>query len=88
MYCTNPTLFVMVKWSEEFWINYKTIRKDFKKYSCAGLLYVTVVYELQFMDILNSIFGADQDTSNKTRGKTKGDKKKVKAAGMYINCLF
>ena len=64
------------------------MRKDFKKYSCAGLLYVTVVYELQFMDILNSIFGADQDTSNKTRGKTKGDKKKVQAAGMYINCLF
>ena len=78
----------MVKWSEEFWINYKTIRKDFKKYSCAGLWYVTVVYELQFMNILNSVFGADQDTSNKTREKTKGDKKKVQAAGMYINCLF
>ena len=78
----------MVKWSEEFWINYKTIRKDFKKYSCAGLWYITVVYELQFMNILNSVFGADQDTSNKTREKTKGDKKKVQAAGMYINCLF
>ena len=78
----------MVNWSEEFWFNYKTIRKGLKKFSCAGLLYVTVVYELQFMNILNSVFGADQDTSNKTREKTKGDKKKVQAAGMYINCLF
>ena len=40
------------------------------------------------MNILNSVFGADQDTSNKTREKTKGAKKKVQAAGMYINCLF
>ena len=64
------------------------MKKDFKKYSCAGLLYVTVVYELQFMNILNSVFGAEQDTSNKTREKTKGAKKKVQAAGMYINCLF
>ena len=39
-------------------------------------------------DYLNSVFAADQDTSNKTREKTKGDKKKVQAAGMYINCLF
>ena len=58
------------------------MKKDFKKYSCAGLLYVTVVYELQFMNILNSVFGVDQDTSNKTREFTKGDKKKVRAAGM------
>ena len=40
------------------------------------------------MNILNSVFDADQDTSNKTREKTKGEKKKVQAAGMYINCLF
>ena len=39
-------------------------------------------------EYLNSVFAADQDTSNKTREKTKGDKKKVQAAGMYINCLF
>ena len=39
------------------------------------------------MDMLNSIFGADQDTS-KNEEKTKGDKKKDQAAGMYINCLF
>ena len=32
------------------------------------------------MDILNSVFGA--------RGKKKGDKKKVQAVGMYINCLY
>ena len=39
------------------------------------------------MDILHSIFGADQDTS-KGKGKRKRDKKKDKAAGMYITCLF
>ena len=37
--------------------------------------------------MLNSIFGADQDTSEK-EGKTKGGKEKGQAAGMYINCLF
>ena len=46
------------------------------------------MYELQFMNMLNSVFVADQDTLNKTREKTKGDKKKVQAAGMCINCLF
>ena len=45
-----------------------------KRNSYAGLLYVTEVYALQFMSILSSVFGADQDTSNKTREKTKGDK--------------
>ena len=39
------------------------------------------------MDILDSIFGADQDTS-KDKGKRKGDEKKDEAAGMYITCLF
>ena len=39
------------------------------------------------MDILDSIFGADQDTS-KGKGKRKRDKKKDKAAGIYITCLF
>ena len=38
------------------------------------------------MNMLNSVSGADQNTSNE--GKTKGDKKKDEAAGMYINCLF
>ena len=46
------------------------------------------MYELQFMNMLNSVFVADQDTLNKTREKTKGEKKKVQAAGMFINCLF
>ena len=64
------------------------MKRDEKRNSNAKLLYVTEVYALQFMNILNSVFGADQDTSNKTREKTKGDKKKVQAAGMYINYLF
>ena len=46
------------------------------------------MYALQFMNMLNSVSVADQDTSNKTREKTKGDKKKVQAAGMCISCLF
>ena len=46
------------------------------------------MYALQFMNMLNSVFVADQDTLNKTREKTKGGKKKVQAAGMCINCLF
>ena len=46
-----------------------------------GLLNVTEVYELQFMNILNSVFSTDQDASNKTRKKTKGSKKKIQAAG-------
>ena len=45
-----------------------------KRNSYAGLLYVTEVYALQFMSMLNSVFGADQDTTNKTRAKTKGGK--------------
>ena len=39
------------------------------------------------MDILGSIFGADQHIS-KDKGKRKGDEKKDEAAGMYITCLF
>ena len=35
---------------------------------------MTEVYALQFMNILNSVSGADQDASNKTREKTKEDK--------------
>ena len=45
------------------------------------------MYGLQFMDILDSIFGANQGTS-KDEEKTKGDAKKDKVAGMYITCLF
>ena len=37
--------------------------------------------------MLNSIFGADGYTSEKGR-KTKGGKKKGRATGMYMNCLF
>ena len=59
-----------------------------KRNNYAKLLYVTEMYALQFMNMLNSVFVADQDTSNKTREKTKGDTKKVQAAGMCINCLF
>ena len=50
------------------------MKRDEKRNSYAKLLYVTEVYALQFMNILNSVFGADQDTSNKTREKTKEDK--------------
>ena len=53
---------------------YKTMKRDETRNSYAGLLYVTEVYALQFMNILNSIFGADQNTSNKTREKAKGGK--------------
>ena len=65
----------------------KTVKK--KKNGCTGLLsvYVKKVYALQFMDILDSIFGADQGTSEDEE-KTKGDAKKDEAAGMYITCLF
>ena len=65
----------------------KTVKK--KKNGCTGLLsvYAKKVYALQFMDILDSIFGADQGTS-KDEEKTKGDAKKDEAAGMYITCLF
>ena len=59
-----------------------------KKWLYTGLLYVAEVYALQFMNILNSVFDADQDTPNKTREKTKGGKKKAQVEGMYINCLF
>ena len=40
------------------------------------------------MNILNSVFDADQDTPNKTREKIKGGKKKAQVEGTYINCLF
>ena len=50
------------------------MKRDEKINSYVRLLYVTEVYALQFMNILNSVSGADQDTSNKTRGKTKEDK--------------
>ena len=50
------------------------MKRDEKRNSNAKLLYVTEVYALQFMNILSSVFGADQDTSNKTREKTKEDK--------------
>lgn len=65
----------------------KTVKK--KKNGCTGLLsvYVKKVYALQFMDILDSIFGADRGTSEDEE-KTKGDAKKDEAAGMYITCLF
>ena len=65
----------------------KTVKK--KKNGCTGLLsvYVKKVYALQFIDILDSIFGADQGTS-KDEEKTKGDAKKDEAAGRYITCLF
>ena len=65
----------------------KTVKK--KKNGCTGLLsvYVIKVYALQFMDILDSVFSADQDTST-DEGKTKEDEKKDEAAGMYITCLF
>ena len=58
-----------------------------KKNGCTGLLFVIEVYVLQLMNMLNSIFGAYQDTSKKG-GKTKEDKKEDQAAGVYINCLF
>ena len=50
------------------------MKRDEKRNSYAKLLYVTEVYALQFMNILNSVFSADQETSNKTREKTKEDK--------------
>ena len=59
-----------------------------KKWLYTGLLYVAEVYALQFMNILNSVFDADQDAPNKTREKIKGGKKKAQVEGMYINCLF
>ena len=37
------------------------------------------------MNILNSVFGADRDTSNETKEKAK---RQVKAAGKHSNCLF
>ena len=43
---------------------------------------------IAIMNILNSVFDADQDTPNKTREKIKGGKKKAQVEGMYINCLF
>ena len=39
------------------------------------------------MNVLNSILGADQDTS-KNKGKTRGGTEKVQATSMHINCLF
>ena len=55
-----------------------TFKKQWKEIkqeiATQGLLHVTEVYALQFMNMLNSVFGADQDTWNKTRAKTKGNK--------------
>ena len=64
----------------------KTVKKKEKWLHRAIIYYRGVCVAIY--DYLNSVFAADQDTSNKTREKTKGDKKKVQAAGMYINCLF
>ena len=49
--------------------------------------YLTEVCALQFMNMLNPVFSADQDTST-DEGKTKEDEKEDEAAGMYITCLF
>ena len=38
------------------------MKRDETRNSHAGLLYVTEVYALQFMNISNSVFSADQDT--------------------------
>ena len=65
----------------------KTVKKKRKMAAQGYYIYYRVVC-VAIYDYLNSVFAADQDTSNKTREKTKGDKKKVQAAGMYINCLF
>ena len=45
------------------------MKRDETRNSHAGLLYVTEVYALQFMNISNSVFSADQDTSKKMREK-------------------
>ena len=50
------------------------MKRDEERNSYTGLLYVTEVYALQFMNTLNSVFGADRATSNKTKEKTKGGK--------------
>ena len=50
------------------------MKRDEERNSYARLLYVTEAYALQFMNILNSVFGVDQDTSNKPREKAKGGK--------------
>ena len=75
----------MIQGIINFTKQWKQLKK--KKNGCIGLLYYRGVC-VAIYDYLNSVFAADQDTSNKTREKTKGDKKKVQAAGMYINCLF
>ena len=64
------------------------MKRDWKKIGCVGLLLVTEVYEVQFMIILNSVFGANRDNSNKTKEKAKRGKEQVKAAGKHSNCLF
>ena len=64
----------------------KTVKKREKWLHRAIIYYRGVCVAIY--DYLNSVFAADQDTSNKTREKTKGDKKKVQAAGMHIYCLF
>ena len=65
----------------------KTVKKKRKMAALRAVIYYRGVC-VAIYDYLNSVVAADQDTSNKTREKTKGDKKKVQAAGMYINCLF
>ena len=70
-------------------LNFTKQREEIKKkWLYTGLLYVSEVCALQFMNIFNSVFDADQDTSNKRREKIKGGKKKAQVEGMYINCPF
>ena len=59
----------------------KTVEKREKWLHRAIIYYILCV---AIYDYLNSVFAADQDTSNKTREKTKGDKKKVQAAGCIL----
>ena len=46
------------------------------------------MYALQFVNILNSVFDADQDTSNKTREKIKGGKEKAQVEGNILIAYF
>ena len=66
---------------------WKKLKKKTEKWLHRAIIYYRGVC-VAIYEYLNSVFAADQDNSNKTREKTKGDKKKVQAAGMYINCLF
>ena len=59
-----------------------------KKWLYTGLLFVSEVYPLQFMNILSSVFDADQDTSNKTREKIKGGKEKAQVEGNILIAYF